>query len=63
MLELMQNEANKYGFGISKRELIVEIYKAIGNCSILNELYLISEGAKYQLIKSIKNRKWIVREF
>ena len=63
MLELIQNEADKFGLWISKKELAVEIYKAIENCSILNEIYLSVEGRNYQFVKSIKNRKWIVKEF
>ena len=63
MLELIQNEANKYGFGISKKELAGCIYGKIENCAILNEIYLSVEGRNYQFVKSTKNRKWIVREF
>ena len=66
--EREQEIASWYGFGISKEKLIGKLYwelRAEGwETYQINERYLgvIGEG-QYQLIKSKKENRWIVKEY
>lgn len=69
MKELLQKEADKYGFTINKKSLANKIYWAVkvGNMNldtcIINDKYLKINGVYYQFIKSHKENRWIVKEF
>ena len=62
----LQGFVDQYGLGISKVRLIDKAYRFMeGNghdCYILNDLYIGIDGAEYQLIKSRKEDRWIVKE-
>lgn len=65
--ERIQNEADKYGFGISVEKLVVDIYRQLeaqgADICLLNDRYLIAEGRSFQLLKTRKQGRWTVREF
>lgn len=69
MKELLQKEADKYGFGISKKGLVSKVYWAAKaddinlDICIVNDRYLKINGIYYQFIKSHKENRWIVKEF
>jgi len=62
----LQGFVEQFGFGISKEKLIVKAYRfmeANGHDSyILNDRYIGVDGEEYQLIKSRKEDRWIVKE-
>lgn len=63
----LQSFVNQYGLGISKRDLITKAYrqfKAEGHdCYIINDKYIGIDEKEYQLVKSNKGHRWIVKEF
>lgn len=66
--EKLQNFVDFWGLGISKEKLIGKLYshmRAGGyeNVYITNGRYLTVNGTNYQLIKSIKTDRWIVKTF
>lgn len=69
MEKILQKIADKYGLGISKKELVSKIYWEIiaqgikCDMAILNDIYLNIDKVNYQFIKSKKNNEWIVKEF
>lgn len=64
-LEKLQEFVNRYGFGISKKELRDKAYRFMAcegyDVLALNEIYLIVNGTSYQFIKSRKNNRWMVK--
>lgn len=63
----LQNFVNGYGLGISKEQLITKAYRHMSvagrDCFIINDRYLSIDGSEYQLIKSRKEDRWIVKEY
>lgn len=63
----LQNFVDGYGFGISKEKLVEKAYwqmRAEGHdCYIINDRYIGIDGKEYQLIKSRKQNRWIVKEY
>lgn len=63
----LQNYIDGYGFGISKKKLIENAYRQLEvdghRCCIINNLYIEVDGKEYQIIKSIKQNRWIAKEF
>lgn len=64
-IEKMQDFVNGYGIGMTKQDLVSELYwylKEQGHeVCVLNDKYLIVDGTDYQFIKSNKTRSWIVK--
>ena len=60
-----QSFVDDFGIGISKRELMKKAYTWLTSrghdCYILNEIYLGVDGEEYQVIKSRKMGRWIVK--
>lgn len=67
MKERLQKFVNGYGLGISKEKLIGIMYHAFSvetkDTYIINDRYLHIDGIEYQLIKSKKENRWLVKEF
>jgi len=65
--ERIQNEANKYGFGIKVEKLVINIYREFAaqgvHICLLNERYLLAEGRSFRLLKTRKQGHWTVKEF
>ena len=65
-MERLQQIINEYGFGISKEKLISKAYwmlKAEGHeVYVLNDKYIGIDGYEYQVIKSLKEGRWIAKE-
>lgn len=63
----LQNFVNNFGFGISKENLITKAYRQLSadghDCYIINGKYISVDGEEFQLIKSRKEDRWIVKEF
>lgn len=63
----LQNFVDGYGFGISKEKLIIKAYRQLSadghNCYIINDKYIGIDGEEFQLIKSRKEDRWIVKKF
>lgn len=63
----IQDYVNLYGLGISKKELVNKTYRYLDRneheCVVLNDIYLMVDGEVFQLLKSRKQNKWIVKEF
>lgn len=62
----LQNFVDNYGFGISKEKLVEKAYWNLcsdHDCCIINEKYIGIDGKEFQLIKSKKQNRWIVKEF
>ena len=63
----LQNFVNGFGFGISVQKLAEKAYRQMAvlghDVCILNDRYLIMDGASYMLRKSRKQGGWIVKEF
>lgn len=63
----LQAFVDGYGFGISKKKLVERAYWQMvadgHDCYIINDLYIGVDGGEYQLIKSRKQNRWIVKEF
>ena len=61
----LQEFVNGYGLGISKKELVSRAYNRLRanghSCYIINDLYIACGGKEYQLIKSNKEHRWIVK--
>lgn len=61
----LQEYIERYGFGISKKELATKAYwrmVAMGkDVAIMNDLYLIIDGTTYYFSKSKKYGKWIAK--
>lgn len=66
-MKALQEFVNNYGFGISKEKLIERAYRQLSvdghKCCIINDRYINVDGTDYQLIKSRKENRWIVKEF
>ncbi len=67
MLNKLQDMVNKYGFGLSVRDLASDIYwelKAEGfNPCIVNERYIEIDGVTYQFRKTRTKGHWTVASF
>ena len=68
MINKLQEILKGFGLGISKEELISQIYRTlkaegIKDIAILNDKYLTIEGQDYKIIKSKKTNSWIVKQF
>lgn len=65
-MKTLQEFVSKYGLGISKEELVSEAYYALRASGhgvyIINDKYLGINDREFQLIKSKKDGKWIVKE-
>lgn len=63
----LQAFVDGYGFGISKEKLAVKAYRHMRDeghdCYIINDRYIGVDGKEYQLIKSRKQNRWIVKEY
>ena len=63
----LQNYIDGYGFGISKKKLIEKAYRQLTadghHCYIINDLYIGIDGEEFQIIKSRKHGRWIVKPF
>ena len=63
----LQNFVNGYGLGISKEKLIEKAYFQLTadghDCYTINDRYISIDGKDYQLIKSRKEDRWVVKEF
>ena len=63
----LQEFVNNYGLGISKAELISKAYYKLSanhdDIYTINDLYIHIDGSDYQVIKSKKENRWIVKEF
>lgn len=63
----LQNFVNGFGFGISVQKLAEKAYRQMAvlghDVCILNDRYLIMDGASYMFSKSRKQGGWIVKEF
>ena len=63
----LQNFVNNFGLGISKEQLISKAYRQLTtdghDCCIINDRYIRIDGKEYQLIKSHKEDRWIVKAF
>lgn len=66
MKDRIERIANRYGLGIPKEKLVSRIYfelKAEGaEVWIINDRYIGATCGTYQIIKSKKQMKWIVRD-
>lgn len=67
VMNVIHEEANKHGFGLSVERLVQKIYwtlkaRDIDVC-ILNDRYLICNGCNYQLLKTRSKGCWTVKEF
>lgn len=66
-MQALQNFVDGYGLGISKNELVERAYRKFDaeghQCYIINEKYIGIDGKEYQIIKSRKQNRWIVKEF
>ena len=66
-MNALQNFVDKYGLWISKEELIEKAYRQLSvdghKCYIINDKYINVDGQDFQLIKSRKKDRWIVKEF
>lgn len=66
-MEELQNFVNQYGFGISKEKLMTAAYYFLSathtDLYTINERYIHIDGHDYQVIKSRKENRWIVKEF
>ena len=67
MLNKLQDMINKYGFGLSVRDLASDIYwelKAEGlHPCIVNDRYIEIEGVTYQFRKTRTKGHWTVASF
>lgn len=65
-MKSLQEFVNKYGLGISKEELVSEAYYALRvlgyGVYIINDKYLGINDREFQVIKSKKEGRWIVKE-
>ena len=65
-MERLQQIINEYGFGISKETLISVAYMKLKKegheVYILNDKYIGIDGYEYQVIKSLKENRWIAKE-
>ena len=63
----LQEFVERYGFGISKKNLISLAYYQLTadghKCYVINDIYIGVDGKEYQLIKSRKQNAWIAKEF
>ena len=63
----LQNYVDRFGFGISVKELCRESYRAMARLGhevcILNDQYLTVDGTTYSFCKSCKQGRWIIKEF
>ena len=66
-MQALQNFVDGYGIRISKEKLIEKAYRQLTadghDCYIINEKYIGIDGKEYQIIKSGKQNRWIVKEF
>lgn len=66
MLNTIQNIVNKYGFGISTKDIASEVYwalEALGfDPCIVNERYIAVDGITYQLRKTKSKGHWTAVE-
>ena len=64
-MKALQNFVNQFGLGISKEQLITKAYYSLSReheCYIINDRYINIDGVEYQVIKSRKENRWIVKE-
>lgn len=65
-MERLQEIVNGFGFGISKEKLIAKAYRVLQaeghDVYVLNDLYIGIDGYEYQVIKSARQGRWIVKE-
>lgn len=66
MKDKLQEMISSYGFGISLRALVSEIYHKLvaegEHPCIVNERYLKVNGITYQLLKTRSKGHWTVKE-
>lgn len=66
-MEALQNFVNGFGFGISKEKLVEKAYFKLTSdghkCYTINDRYISVDGEDFQLIKSRKEDRWIVKQF
>lgn len=64
-MERLQEIIDGYGFGISKKKLIEKAYRVLDSeghdTYIMNDLYIGIDGIEYQIIKSVKENRWIAK--
>lgn len=67
MKHIVEEIICKYGFGISVEKLADRVYVELASQGfspcIMNERYIMVEGATYQLIKSRAKGQWTVKNF
>lgn len=65
-MERLQQIINGFGFGIVKEKLIEKAYRVLEaeghEVYILNDKYIGVDGYEYQVIKSIKEGRWVAKE-
>lgn len=65
-MERLQQIINGFGFGITKEKLIEKAYRVLEaeghKVYILNDKYIGIDGYEYQVIKSIKEDRWVAKE-
>lgn len=65
-MKALQEFVSKYGFGISKEDLVSEAYYALRASGygtyVINDKYLGINDREFQIIKSKKDGRWVVKE-
>lgn len=65
-MQALQVFVDGYGLGISKEKLVIKAYYSLSakhDCYTINGRYISIDGKEFQLIKSRKQDRWIVKEF
>lgn len=65
-MKRMQEIVNGFGFGITKEKLMEKVYRVLEaeghDVYLLNDKYIGIDGYEYQVVKSAKEGRWIVKE-
>ena len=65
-MKRMQEIVNGFGFGITKEKLMEKVYRVLEteghDVYVLNDKYIGIDGYEYQVVKSAKEGRWIVKE-
>ena len=65
-MKRMQEIVNGFGLGITKEKLIEKVYRVLEaeghDVYVLNDKYIGIDGYEYQVVKSVKEGRWIVKE-